>query len=114
MRAWKLLSAQSDSKPDLLARLSTRLAKALCHGARAKTVTPAMLQGFQDEVASLRKASSDAQQAASNANAAGDGGDLTSAWKAWDEERSWMQDVSGNGLRERDALSTLPILTKPL
>ena len=115
LRAWKLLSAQPNSKSDFLTKLSVRLAKSLCHGTRAKAISPVVLQGFRDEVARQRKALSfDARQEASNVNAGGDAGDLTFAWKAWDEEQSWMQDVPKNEIRDRDALSNLPILTKSL
>ena len=108
LRAWKLMQNSETPASGLLVRLSTRLAKALCHGAHARTIQVGDLDTLLPEVDRLRSAAlsivaNDASQET-----------LRLAWEEWAITASEMADISG----KRDAglvgLSRLPLFCKPL
>ena len=107
-RSWALLKNNSDVKVDLIVRLSIRLAKALCHGVRAGTISEQDLGVYQDATSQLRDAST-----GSLATTAKD--DLARSWKEWDATQS---ECIAQDSQRVDAclsgLSRLPLFCKPL
>ncbi|RDX52493.1 hypothetical protein OH76DRAFT_161993 [Lentinus brumalis] len=102
LRAWRLLKAQPDQKMEFVSRLARRLTKALCHGARAGTITRDTLSGDIDE---LRNASSPEGLNGIDVSVA-------QGWEEWDATRLEMDDYA----KKRDAclvgLSRMPIFFK--
>lgn len=108
LRAWSLLNGKPDAKPDLIVRLSSRLAKALSLGVRAKTITEDVLRTADDSINALREASQNLSIPDSSLE------DLLLMWKEWDQTAPDVRvycEKSADGLK---GLSRLPIFSKPL
>ncbi|OJT04030.1 hypothetical protein TRAPUB_5266 [Trametes pubescens] len=71
LRAWRILDGK-DTKPDLLVRLSNRLAKALSLGVRAMTISQTDLHANEAGIQELRKAAKTASEGLGNATTAED------------------------------------------
>ena len=59
IRSWNLLKDKADVKPELIIRLSTRLAKSLCHGVCAGTITADNLAKHKEAVMLLQEAATE-------------------------------------------------------
>ncbi|KAI0719797.1 hypothetical protein C8T65DRAFT_826784 [Cerioporus squamosus] len=106
LRAWKRLKERSDEKSDLVARLSSRVAKALCYGTRAGTIGNDILAAHGDDIDSLRVASFN--EVSGNTSA------LSQTWQEWDATKAESEAC----LKKRGAclngLARLPLFFKPL
>ena len=105
LRAWTLL--QSDPKPGLLVRLSTRLAKALCNGFRGGMISSKWMQEHGSLIGDLEASatgicSTDVDAASLS--------ELTHVWREWKRLRSLSQNESVEALKN---FSQLRILTPP-
>lgn len=94
-------------KVDLIVRLSIRLAKALCHGVRAGTISKQDLDVYKNATSQLRDASTG--NLATTAN-----DDLARSWKEWDATQSEYIEDSQRVDACLSGLSRLPLFCKPL
>ncbi|TFK84369.1 hypothetical protein K466DRAFT_527474 [Polyporus arcularius HHB13444] len=104
VRSWRLLRDRSDAKVELITRLSTRLAKSLCHGARAGTVTNKLLRRVASDVRQLREASM---------NGAPDE-ELKRVWDEWTTVYHELVPCAEKAHASLTGLSRLPLFFKPL
>lgn len=72
LRAYKLLDASKNAKPDMIARLSTRLAKCLAHGLLSDHISDEFLAEHEDSITKLKNSSLKLSA------------DVEKAWKLWD------------------------------
>lgn len=108
LRAWKLLQAQPTMNSSLAARLSSRLAKALCHGFRARKLLPGFLDDNGAEITGLRNAGVEHNTKSSEKE------ELVRLWGEWDvmvPELARYVEASEVDLRR---LAKLPMFFKPL
>ena len=112
LRSWKLLEERGDMASDLVVRLSIRLARALCHGARARLPLHDTLTRNSTEIEQLK---------ATAAEKLSDGGktalreESCRAWKVWEATHAEMtQDAEGKTQACLHGLSRLPLFCKPL
>ncbi|KAI0658112.1 hypothetical protein C8Q70DRAFT_201642 [Cubamyces menziesii] len=115
LRSWKLLQDQSESapKPDLIIRLSTRLAKALTFAVLSKMATKADLEAYEEGIATLRERSF-AIPTASTGSAVNAVDELSRAWQQWDVVQSEGDERIQKSEACLRSLSKLPIFMKPL
>lgn len=115
LRSWKLLQDQSESatKPDLIIRLSTRLAKALTFAVLSKMATKADLDAYEGGIATLRERSF-AIPTASTGSAVNAVDELSRAWQQWDVVQSEGDERTQKSEACLRNLSKLPIFMKPL
>lgn len=106
LRAWRLLEGK-DTKPDLLVRLSNRLAKALSLGVRARAISQTDEAGIKE----LRKAAETASVGVGNATAAED---LARTWEEWDATAPDVKAFAEQSDVAISSLSRLPLFSKPL
>ncbi|TFK84364.1 hypothetical protein K466DRAFT_527460 [Polyporus arcularius HHB13444] len=112
LRAWKLLKAKSDAKHDLIVRLSSRLAKALCYGARAGSITVSDVSTHEAAIEELRKASITGKPSTSTSAPTDDA--LVRVWDEWAAIRSEMVAYAQKGDACLGGLSRLPMFSKAL
>ncbi|KAI0657611.1 hypothetical protein C8Q70DRAFT_1055762 [Cubamyces menziesii] len=108
LRAWKLLQGNPSINPSLVVRLSSRLAKALCHGFRAKELLPSFLDVNGAEIAGLRNAGVE------HSTKSSDKEELVRLWREWDmmiPELAKYVEASEVDLRR---LAKLPLFFNPL
>ena len=104
-RSWKFLKEVPDAKPELIARLSTRLAKALCHGACTGTLSHDVVNALREDVSQIRTTA---------ANSATVNEELIRVWKEWDTCEAEMNDYVAKRDECLARFSRLPIFCKPL
>ncbi|KAI0719796.1 hypothetical protein C8T65DRAFT_736355 [Cerioporus squamosus] len=107
LRAWRCMPAQSDQKMELATRLGRRLCKALCHGARAGTITRDSLTKHREGIDQLRVASS-------TECSKGDASSGVQGWEEWDSTRLEIDECA----KKRDVclagLARMPLFFQPL
>ncbi|PIL28785.1 hypothetical protein GSI_08829 [Ganoderma sinense ZZ0214-1] len=108
MRSWNLLKDKTDAKPDLILRLSTRLAKSLCHGVRAGTVSQDSLVKYKEDIMLLQEA------AAKRPASAAAGQEHGRVWEDWETVKLEMDDYAKKGEACLGGLSRLPLFLKSL
>ncbi len=102
LRAWKRLEERSDETPsNLVTRISTRVSKALCYGARAGTINSDTLAVHGDNIHRLRAASSNTDALSRN-------------WQEWDATKAQLEDYLKKRSACLDGLARLPLFFKPL
>ncbi|KAI0649816.1 hypothetical protein C8Q79DRAFT_997836 [Trametes meyenii] len=107
LRAWNLLQKNTDStKQELLARLSNRLAKALCHGIRARTLPLDTLTINGPKIKALRD-SATSKDPSPNEEAA-------HTWGEWTQMGRELVDYAESGDESLRRFSRLPMFFKPL
>ncbi|OBZ76423.1 hypothetical protein A0H81_03125 [Grifola frondosa] len=97
LRSWKLLRSRLDKKPDLILRLSIRLAKALCHGFRSGAISA-------DAVHANPSTSSNVASTE----------ELAHVWQEWKQMRPELADREAKARASLANFSRLPILIKNL
>ncbi|OCH87485.1 hypothetical protein OBBRIDRAFT_837319 [Obba rivulosa] len=110
LRSWKLIQARQQTKPELVIRLATRLAKALSHGARAGAISPKNYRKQTEQVKALETAA--LQQPTTSVNAASYE-ELTRVWQEWRQFELMFANhakASKEGLKR---LASLPVFTLP-
>ncbi|KAI0366582.1 hypothetical protein BV20DRAFT_971762 [Pilatotrama ljubarskyi] len=108
LRSWRLLRNSDSPKPDLTVRLSTRLAKTLCHGTRARTIHPDVLYADSNDMTDLR-------EAAVRTNVSGPAGEEHGrVWREWDIMAHEVGLYAEKGDESLRKYSTLPMFFKPL
>ncbi|RDX52492.1 hypothetical protein OH76DRAFT_1480607 [Lentinus brumalis] len=107
LRAWRSLRSQPDQQGQLVTRLAKRLTKALCHGARAGTITGDTLATHREGIDQLRVASS--CPASNSADEL-----VVQGWMEWDVTSVEMDEYLEKRDTCRDGLSCMPIFFKPL
>ena len=112
-RAWKLLKDKPDSKQDLVARLATRLGKALCHGVTAGSISAAVVEASEADIEELRATASGLSSSGSITTAAAKE-EFAKIWEDWSQIRTNINDYSEKRETSLRALSLLPPLLKPL
>ncbi len=110
LRAWKLLDKQPVAKPDLVVKLSNRLAKALSLGVRARTISENDLHVNETDIRALRKASETASEGDNPATRE----DLTRMWREWDATAPDIKAYTEQHDVSLSNLSRLPLFSKPL
>ncbi|KAI0724335.1 hypothetical protein C8T65DRAFT_733972 [Cerioporus squamosus] len=110
-RSWSLLQDRADAKADLVLRLSTRLARALCHGIRAGTITREFLGAHETAIGRLRHAST---ARSATATTAPTNDDLKRFWEEWDATLAEYNEGSQSVDDCLIGLSRLPLFCKPL
>lgn len=108
IRSWELLRTNPNAKPDLLVRLSTRLAKAMCNGARSGAISSKLLKEHDEAIRSLEEATIDLPSMSSNALASAE---LTRVWKEWKQLELRNSEAFKEALTK---FSQLRITTPPL
>lgn len=108
LRSWKLLRGREDAKADLTARLSGRLAKSLCHGVRAKTVTLDSLAAHGPDIQQIRDAAVKTTASSSVIE------ELDRVWSEWDAVKAEATAYVENGREGLRGFSRLPMFYKPL
>ncbi|KAI0687197.1 hypothetical protein C8T65DRAFT_770881 [Cerioporus squamosus] len=101
-RAWRSLRAQLNQKEELVTRLSRRLTKALCHGARAGMITGDTLATHSEGIDQIRVASSTA-----SCNNKDDS--VAQGWAEWDATKLEMDGYAKKRDICLDALSRMPV-----
>ncbi|KAH9903204.1 hypothetical protein C8Q73DRAFT_673716 [Cubamyces lactineus] len=115
LRSWKLLQDQPEpgAKPDLIIRLSTRLAKALTFSVLLNMATKADIKAYGEGLATLRERSL-AIPTGSTGSSVNAVDELLRAWQQWDA----VQSEEDERMQKSEAclrnLSRLPIFMKPL
>lgn len=107
LRSWTLLRDKSDAKPELLVRLSTRLAKALCHGARAGRITREYLAAHAADIQQLHESATSTSSTAPST-------ELSKVWEEWEGMQTEVSDYIAKGPACLSGLSHLPLFCKPL
>ncbi|TFK90199.1 hypothetical protein K466DRAFT_543778 [Polyporus arcularius HHB13444] len=110
-RSWSLLQDCRDAKADLVLRLSTRLAKALCHGVRAGTITRKIIDAYETAISQLRHAATERLAKVTNVPAIDD---LTRSWEEWDVTQAEYNEGSQNADDCLNRWARLPLFCKPL
>ncbi|KAI0719795.1 hypothetical protein C8T65DRAFT_603249 [Cerioporus squamosus] len=110
LRAWRLLKTRADAKQDLIVRLSSRLAKALCHGVRAGTLNAKDISALEDDIEGLRKTSLTSKPSTSSSAPADDA--LVRVWDEWAATQSEMESYVQKGDACLGGLSRLPMFCK--
>lgn len=109
LRAWRRLKDLSDKPEGLVLRLSVRLAKAHCHGARAGTISMDHLMFSEIDIDEMRSAAT---------RAFVDDGSHETLLRAWPEWSVTRSELGGDYRQKREAclvgFSRLPIFCKPL
>ncbi|KAI9060061.1 hypothetical protein FKP32DRAFT_1656899 [Trametes sanguinea] len=108
IRAWNILRGQHDAKPNLVVRLSCRLAKALCQGVRARSIGESVLVPDAASIEQLRDA---AMETAANDD---ERRDLRRFWQEWDETKAEIPQYTQKGAEDLQKFSKLPMFFKPL
>lgn len=108
LRSWRLLQSHGDAKSDLIVRLSGRLAKSLCHGVRAKTITSGPLAANRPDIKHIRDAAAKASASALVSE------ELTRVWSEWDVAEAEALAYVENGREALRGFSRLPMFYKPL
>ncbi|KAL1948087.1 hypothetical protein VTO73DRAFT_12162 [Trametes versicolor] len=108
LRSWKLLRGREDAKADLTARLSGRLAKSLCHGVRAKTVTLDSLAAHGPDIQQIRDVAVKTTASSSVIE------ELNRVWSEWDAVKAEATAYVENGREGLRGFSRLPMFYKPL
>lgn len=86
LRSCKLLDASKNAKPDMIARLSTRLAKCLAHGVLSDHISDDFLAEHEGSIMKLKNSSMKLSA------------DAEKAWKMWDVVH---RDNTGKEAREK-------------
>ncbi len=107
-RSWNLLKDNADAKPDLIIRLSTRLAKSLCHGVRAGTIPQEALVKHKEDTMLLQEA------AAVRPASAAAGEEHGRVWEDWETVKLEIDDYVKKGDACLGGLSQLPLFVKSL
>ncbi|KAI0634386.1 hypothetical protein C8Q77DRAFT_1217561 [Trametes polyzona] len=110
LRSWRLLRPQRDSKGDLVARLSSRLAKTLCFAARSDPEAIRTTKLYASDIAKLKEYSLKATSGASPV----DIGELHRWWNEWEASKTGLGCFEEKKSKCLAALSRLPLFMKPL
>lgn len=110
LRSWKLLNSQRDTRRDLVVRLSSRLAKALCFSARSNPSSRA----FALDVADIKELKEFSLKSSSDAPSSSAIEELRRAWQDWETAESEVDALVQRGDLCLAALSRLPLFLKPL
>ena len=108
IRSWNILKDKTDAKPDLILRLSTRLAKSLCHGVRAGTILQETLAKYKEDVMLLQEAAAEHPASAAASEEHG------RVWEDWETVKLEMDDYAKKGESCLCGLSRLPLFLKSL
>ncbi|TBU53623.1 hypothetical protein BD310DRAFT_887493 [Dichomitus squalens] len=108
LRSWDLLKDKDDAKPDLIRRLSMRLARSLCHGVRAGTITQDVLTKHKEDIMLLQEAAAECPTSAAT------GGEHAHVWEDWETVKLEIDDYAQKADTCLDKLSRLPLFCKPL
>ncbi|KAL6298482.1 hypothetical protein BKA93DRAFT_65275 [Sparassis latifolia] len=99
LRSWRLLRSRSDSKPDLILRLSIRLAKALCNGFRSGAISQGVLEEHVTDTKDVEETALEQPSTSSNAAASEE---VVRVWKDW---RQMEPDIAGHDVAAHRSLS---------
>ncbi|KAI0672199.1 hypothetical protein C8Q78DRAFT_971550 [Trametes maxima] len=109
LRSWALLRKnKSSTKPELVAKLSNRLGKALCHGIRARTLSLDVLTTNGPNIKSLRDAVT-----GKNPDGVADE-EVAHTWGEWTQMGRELVDYAESGDESLRQFSRLPMFFKPL
>ncbi|KAI0357691.1 hypothetical protein OH77DRAFT_1435494 [Trametes cingulata] len=111
LRAWRKLGEKAPAKPDLVLRLSGRLARALCFAVRARTISQDVLRSREADIRALRRAAVTNLSKGSKSTA---GEELLRWWREWDETEPDCDSFVLKSDNALAALSRLPPFCKPL
>ncbi|KAI0366579.1 hypothetical protein BV20DRAFT_971757 [Pilatotrama ljubarskyi] len=111
LRAWEKLRGKADAKPDLVPRLSSRLAKALCLGVRARTISRDILLGRKADIWALRDAGIKGLEEGNKSTIREE---LLLVWKEWDATEPDVDSFVQKSDAALAALSRMPLFSKPL
>lgn len=114
LRSWALLNNKSDTKPDLLVRLSTRLAKALCHGVRDGSLDENSLASTQPDVKLVMQEATSCASGWSSSTSEAAIEALNRAWNEWNLTAAEMDEYSAKRPVSLSGLSRLPLFCQPL
>ena len=112
LRAWNLVRGQPNRKPELVSRLSARLAKALRHGVYVGTVSQGSVQLLEDDIVSLR----DASAVAASVERIGTSSEeaVSRGWEEWDNTLPVLVDLASKRELGLKTFSRIPIYYQPL
>ncbi|KAI0357689.1 hypothetical protein OH77DRAFT_1502792 [Trametes cingulata] len=111
LRAWRKLREKSDAKPDLILRLSSRLAKALSLGVRARTISRDTLGTREADIRTLRDAAVRSVKDGAKSPA---GEELLLVWKEWDATEIDVEAFAEKSDEASAALSRMSLFSRPL
>ncbi|KAI0672184.1 hypothetical protein C8Q78DRAFT_971990 [Trametes maxima] len=109
LRSWKLLSTQQEPKRDLVLRLSSRLAKALCLAVRADPGSRSVFESREADIEGLR---SFCFKSTYSVGASSE--EISRIWEDWETAKGELADSLRKGSACSSALSRLPLFMKPL
>ncbi|KAI1786363.1 hypothetical protein LXA43DRAFT_1034112 [Ganoderma leucocontextum] len=89
IRSWTLLQDNPDAKPDLIVRLSSRLAKSLCYAVRAGTITKDFVATWKEDIMQLQEAA--AGKPLTSVNVASQE-EFARVWEEWECVKLEMED----------------------
>ncbi len=111
LRSWTLLQAKPNSTPDLIVRLASRLAKSLCYGVRAGSITTDFVSSRKEDIMLLQEEA--AGKPLTTVNAASRE-EFARVWEEWECVKLEMEDYSTKRGTCLHGLSRLPMFVKPL
>ncbi|EIW52006.1 uncharacterized protein TRAVEDRAFT_53988 [Trametes versicolor FP-101664 SS1] len=111
LRSWKLLNSQRDARRDLVIRLSSRLAKALCFSARSN---PSSRLAFELHATDIKELKEFCLTSSSGASSSPATEELRRAWQDWETAESEVAALAQKGDLCLAAFSRLPLFMKPL
>ncbi|TFK84368.1 hypothetical protein K466DRAFT_654782 [Polyporus arcularius HHB13444] len=111
LRSWKLLETCPEAQPDLVAKLSIRLAKALCHGVSARAITHDLVTRRQDEICKLQDC---ATKLPAQGKTKKPDEDFTRVWDEWIHMESDLKSYDEKREACLRGFSRLPMFCKPL
>ncbi|KAH9916974.1 uncharacterized protein BXZ73DRAFT_105668 [Epithele typhae] len=110
LRAWNVLKDRPGTKQEVIARLSTRLAKALAHGFKCGTIDNAAVGAIKEQAAHIESAAS----AGTSTSDASTSVEHPRVWEEWASLSAHLDDYDEKAVAGARALSRLPILSKPI
>lgn len=108
LRSWNLLKSNPSAKTELIIRLSTRLAKAMCNGARSGVISSKMLRENNQAIRHLEESTIDLPSSSSNAVSFEE---LVRVWQEWRQLELHNAEASTDALRK---FCELPSMAPPL
>ena len=110
LRAFKSIPTTPNATPEYITKLSTRMAKALCHGARAGTIFRDTIELCKDDITQLRAAGETAVSSVKGPAVE----EHSRVWREWEAIEPEVDDYAKKSDLCLGALSRLPMFCKPL
>lgn len=105
------MQEKEDEKAELVVRLSTRLARALCHGVRAGSVLSSTYTANEEDLEMLQVAAAAKLSTSGNTSSKEE---WRRAWKDWENAHAEIEEYGDQGDACLSALSRLPLFCKAL